>query len=75
MGLSISKSTLEPSSSIVSSTLGHDEAEGMATPGEPEPVYMFGREYRYRPCKFDSVENLELYAPKGLHPVLINVDW
>ncbi len=69
MGLSISKSTLEPSSSIVNSALGHDEAEGMATPGEPEPVYMFRRQYR--PCRFDSVENLELYAPKGLHLVSI----
>ena len=69
MGLSISKSTLEPSVIIVNSALCHDEAEGMATPGEPEPVCMFRRQYR--PCRFDSVENLELYAPLGLHPVSI----
>ncbi|KAF8332972.1 kinase-like domain-containing protein [Amanita rubescens] len=30
---------------------------------------MFRRQYR--PCRFDSVENLELYAPEGLHPVSI----
>jgi serine/threonine-protein kinase SRPK3 len=69
MGLSISKSTLEPSSSIVNSALDHDEVEGMATSGEPEPVYRFRRQYR--PCRIDSVENLELYAPEGLHPVSI----
>jgi len=62
MGLSISKGgsgdALEPSSSIVNSAPGHDEVE----------TYMF-RE-RYQPC-FEDVENLDFYAPGGLHPVSI----
>ncbi len=64
MGLSISKGgsgdalEREPSSSIVNSAPGHDEVE----------TYMFRK--RYRPC-FDDVENLDFYAPGGLHPVSI----
>ena len=79
MGLSISKSgsgdALEPSSSIFNGAPGHDEVEGMTTPGGPlnlsgpKPIYMFGR--RYRLTSFDEIEELDLYAPGGLHPVSI----
>ena len=79
MGLSISKSgsgdALEPSSSIFNGAPCHDEVEGMTTPGGPlnlsgpKPIYMFGR--RYRLTSFDEIEELDLYAPGGLHPVSI----
>ncbi|KAF8347561.1 kinase-like domain-containing protein [Amanita rubescens] len=77
MGLLMSKTgsgqALEPSSSIVNSAPGHDEVEapGGYTPlkSGPEPTYRFRR--RYRPSSLDSVENLDFYAPGGLHPVSI----
>src|SRR6266550_8021554 len=31
--------------------------------------YMF--QHRYRPCRFDFIENIDLYASGGLHPVSI----
>jgi serine/threonine-protein kinase SRPK3 len=68
MGLSISKTgsgdALEPPSSIVNSAPGLDEVEGMT-----KPIYMFRQ--RYRPSSFDEIENLDFYAPGGLHPVSI----
>jgi hypothetical protein len=69
-----SEHALEPPSSIVNSAPGHDEVEapGGNTPLNPsgaKPTYRFRQ--RYRLSSFDSVENLDFYAPGGLHPVSI----